>query len=164
MKPDPAFSGSGLKKTKFSSERVFMSKYKFLMVVSLVIFILFSACSQNPSTIDPEIVSSAPTNAATPSIVPTISIPQHNFPWWNDAVFYEIFVRSFYDSDGDGIGDFKGLIEKLDYLNDGDPNTQDDLGISGIWLMPIFPSTSYHGYDVTNYREVNPELRNNGGF
>lgn len=73
------------------------------------------------------------------------------------TVFYEIFVRSFYDSDGDGIGDFKGLTEKLDYLNDGNPDTSDDLGIGGIWLMPINPSPSYHGYDVTNYREINPD-------
>ena len=42
-----------------------------------------------------------------------------NIPWWNETVFYEIFVRSFKDSDGDGFGDFKGIIEKLDYLNDG---------------------------------------------
>ncbi|NJK88416.1 MAG: hypothetical protein HC923_02810 [Myxococcales bacterium] len=48
--------------------------------------------------------------------------------WWRDAVFYEIFVRSFADSDGDGIGDFRGLIDKLDVLNDGDPTTTTDLG------------------------------------
>jgi len=77
--------------------------------------------------------------------------------WWNNTVFYEIFVRSFYDSDGDGIGDFNGLTEKLDYLNDGDPSTNDDLGIKGIWLMPINPSPSYHGYDVTDYQAVNPD-------
>ncbi|GGH37484.1 alpha-amylase family glycosyl hydrolase [Paenibacillus segetis] len=73
------------------------------------------------------------------------------------TVYYEIFVRSFYDSDGDGIGDFKGLTEKLDYLNDGNPDTNDDLGVGGIWLMPINPSPSYHGYDVTDYREINPD-------
>jgi glycosidase len=72
-------------------------------------------------------------------------------------VFYEIFVRAFYDSDGDGIGDFKGITEKLDYLNDGDPVTDDDLGVNGIWLMPINESPSYHGYDVTDYYKVNPE-------
>lgn len=77
--------------------------------------------------------------------------------WWNNAVFYEIFVRSFKDSDGDGIGDFNGLTQSLDYLNDGDPNTDDDLGITGIWLMPIHPSPSYHGYDVTDYMRINPE-------
>ena len=77
--------------------------------------------------------------------------------WWNDVVFYEIFVRSFYDSDGDGIGDINGIIEKLDYLNDGDPNTTDDLGIGGIWLMPIMPSPTYHGYDATDYYDIEPD-------
>lgn len=77
--------------------------------------------------------------------------------WWNERVFYQIFVRSFYDSNGDGIGDFKGLTEKLDYLNDGDPNTTDDLGITGIWLMPIMPSPSEHGYDITDYYDINPD-------
>lgn len=77
--------------------------------------------------------------------------------WWNDAVFYEIFVRSFYDSDGDGIGDFQGIIEKLDYLNDGDPDTDTDLGITGIWLMPMMESPSYHGYDVTDYYATEPD-------
>ncbi|MEM7298693.1 MAG: alpha-amylase family glycosyl hydrolase, partial [Bacteroidota bacterium] len=77
--------------------------------------------------------------------------------WWNESVFYEIFVRSFYDSDGDGIGDFQGIIEKLDYLNDGDPTTTTDLGITGIWLMPIHDSPSYHGYDVNDYRSINPD-------
>ncbi|MEM6699820.1 MAG: alpha-amylase family glycosyl hydrolase, partial [Bacteroidota bacterium] len=82
---------------------------------------------------------------------------EEEIEWWNHAVFYEIFVRSFYDSDGDGIGDFNGIIEKLDYLNDGDPNTDDDLGITGIWLMPIHESPSYHGYDVIDYKSINPD-------
>lgn len=82
--------------------------------------------------------------------------------WWNDAVFYEIFVRSFQDSESgplanDGIGDIPGLISRLDYLNDGDPATDTDLGVTGIWLMPIHPSPSYHGYDITDYRNVNPQ-------
>lgn len=100
--------------------------------------------------------------AATSTLVPTVSEVssediQSGIPWWKTAVFYEIFVRSFYDSDGDGIGDFNGITEKLDYLNDGDPETLDDLGITAIWLMPINPSPSYHGYDVVNYYNVNPE-------
>ncbi len=80
--------------------------------------------------------------------------------WWNDRVFYEIFVRSFYDSDSDGVGDLRGVIEKLDYLNDGDPNTTTDLGITGIWLMPINESVSYHGYDVTNYNQIEQDYGN----
>src|SRR5262245_57338377 len=77
--------------------------------------------------------------------------------WDNETVWYEIFVRSFYDSDGDGIGDFRGIIEKLDYLNDGDPNTTTDLGITGIWLMPITSAESYHGYDTLDYFDVEPD-------
>lgn len=89
---------------------------------------------------------------------------QPDLPWWNDRVFYEIFVRSFYDSDGDGIGDLQGVIEKLDYLNDGDPTTTDDLGVTGIWLMPIMESVSYHGYDVIDYRNVETDYGTNADF
>lgn len=87
-----------------------------------------------------------------------------NNPWWNDAVFYEIFVRSFYDSDGDGIGDIQGVIQKLDYLNDGNPDTNTDLGVTALWLMPIFPSPSYHGYDVTNYKDIHTDYGNMNDF
>ena len=62
---------------------------------------------------------------------------QNKTYWWNDQVFYELFVRSFYDGNGDGIGDFKGLTKKLDYLNDGNPATNTDLGVTALWLMPI---------------------------
>lgn len=75
----------------------------------------------------------------------------------NYRTFYEVFVYSFYDSDGDGIGDIKGLTSKLDYINDGDDSTDSDLGFSGIWLMPIMPSTTYHKYDVTDYYNINDE-------
>lgn len=71
--------------------------------------------------------------------------------------FYEIFVYSFNDSDGDGVGDINGVIEKLDYLNDGDPNSGDDLGIDGIWFMPITKSESYHKYSVEDYMDVDDE-------
>lgn len=69
--------------------------------------------------------------------------------WWKQAVFYEIFTRSFYDTDGNGIGDFNGITQKLKYLQ--------ELGITAVWLMPIHPSPSYHGYDVVNYYNVNHE-------
>lgn len=68
--------------------------------------------------------------------------------------FYEIYVGSFYDSNGDGTGDLNGVIEKLDYLNDGNDKIDTDLGFTGIWLMPIMPSPSYHKYDVTDYTSV----------
>lgn len=65
------------------------------------------------------------------------------------GVYYEIFVRSFADSDGDGIGDFNGVTAKLDYLK--------ELGVDGIWLMPINQSPSYHGYDITDYFSLNED-------
>ena len=70
--------------------------------------------------------------------------------------YYEIFPYSFYDSNGDGIGDLNGITEKLDYLNDGDTTTTDDLGVEGIWLMPIMPSPSYHKYNVKDYKDIDP--------
>ena len=68
---------------------------------------------------------------------------------WPLGVKYEIFVQSFADGNGDGIGDLKGLTEKLDYVQ--------DLGVNGIWLMPIMPSPSYHKYDVTDYQGIHPD-------
>jgi glycosidase len=84
--------------------------------------------------------------------------------WWNDQVFYEVFVRSFYDSDGDGIGDLQGLISQLDYLNDGDPETTSDLGVTALWLMPIVQSPSDHGYDATDYYTVESDYGTNADF
>jgi len=69
--------------------------------------------------------------------------------WARTSVFYEIFVRSFYDANGDGIGDLKGVEAKLDYLK--------ELGVDALWLMPIQPAASYHGYDVKDYATVNPD-------
>jgi alpha-amylase len=81
--------------------------------------------------------------------VPSSSHSTSQERWWRNSVFYEIFVRSYCDSNGDGIGDFNGITSKLDYLQ--------NLGIQGIWLMPINPSPSYHGYDVLDYYAVNPQ-------
>lgn len=84
--------------------------------------------------------------------------------WRDGAVCYEVFVRSFADSDDDGVGDLRGLTQKLDYINDGNPTTQKDLGATCIWLMPIMQSPSYHGYDVSNYYAVNREYGSNADF
>ncbi|MFP9114109.1 alpha-amylase family glycosyl hydrolase [Flavobacterium sp. RHBU_3] len=96
-------------------------------------------------------VTNAGGESATETFTDYIRVDAMQTHWWNDRVFYEIFVRSFKDSNNDGKGDIQGLISKLDYLNDGNPNTTTDLGVTGIWLMPIMPSPSYHGYDITNY-------------
>ncbi len=87
----------------------------------------------------------------------TISAQQPGTSWKHGATCYEIFVRSFSDSDGDGIGDFRGLTAKLDYLNDGNPRSTKDLGVRCIWLMPVAASPSYHGYDVSDHYRVNPQ-------
>lgn len=65
-------------------------------------------------------------------------------------IYYQIFVRSFADSNDDGVGDINGIINKLDYL--------EDLGVTALWLSPIHPTTSYHGYEISNYYEINPEF------
>lgn len=89
--------------------------------------------------------------------------------WWNDAVFYQLFVRSFKDSGtgplaNDGIGDFAGLIEKLDYINDGNPNTTTDLGATALWLMPIFDGPTYHGYETSDYYKIETDHGTNEDF
>jgi len=112
----------------------------------------------------------APGRAALASIALAVLAPPASaeadgaFPWWNDTVFYEVFVRSFADTDGDGVGDLRGLIDRLDYLNDGDPATDADLGVTGLWLMPITESPSYHGYDVTDYDHVDREYGTDDDF
>jgi len=71
-------------------------------------------------------------------------------PWFKDAIIYELSVRAFFDSNGDGIGDFQGLIQRLDYL--------EDLGINTIWLLPFFPSPLRDdGFDVTDHLDVHPD-------
>ena len=84
--------------------------------------------------------------------------------WWRSAVCYEVFVRSFADADGDGVGDLRGLASRLDYVNDGNPLTTTDLGANCLWLMPISKSPSYHGYDVTDYYHVDPEYGTDDDF
>jgi alpha-amylase len=113
---------------------------KRLLRTILLLVLILTGCG-TPATPPPTVV--------VPTATPVLAQGTQGFPWWNDTVFYEIFVRSFRDSNGDGIGDFNGITEKLDYLQ--------ELGIRGIWLMPIFPSPSYHGYDVTDYYAVNED-------
>lgn len=72
----------------------------------------------------------------------------------NYRTFYQIFVGSFADSNGDGFGDLGGIIERMDYLNDGNLNSDTSLGVQGIWLSPIFSSPSYHKYDAKDYYQV----------
>ena len=132
---------------------------KKLLCIVLVVFMLVGCAPTSPSNSEPS--STEPTT--TEPIVPVAdydsleqveariaqyaqlgSSPDDNYRTW-----YEVFVYSFCDSDGDGIGDLRGLISKLDYL--------EDLGINGIWMMPIHPSGSYHKYDVDDYYAIDPQ-------
>lgn len=72
--------------------------------------------------------------------------------------YYHIWVCAFADSNGDETGDLQGIIDNLDYINDGNPETDTDLGMTGIWLSPIMPSDSYHKYDVDDYMDIDPEF------
>jgi glycosidase len=131
----------------------------------LLLAALLVACACGTSNPSPEASPVAPdpspdaatsSPGAAPAVACTPAVTPPSRPW-NERTWYEVFVRSFADGDGDGIGDFKGLTARLDYLNDGDPATTTDLGIGGLWLMPVAESPSYHGYDVTDYRAVEPD-------
>lgn len=134
------------------------------LLISLAI--VATACS-TPATPAPS--ASGPASPSTGSVTPSASVVTASASPsaaacapavtpaakdWNNRVWYEVFVRSFADGNGDGIGDLRGLTAKLDYLNDGNPATTTDLGVTGIWLMPIMQAASYHGYDVIDYRKV----------
>lgn len=98
--------------------------------------LLLTACNSDSN-------SSNPPPTPTPEPTPTVTND------WHQKVVYQVFVRSFYDSDGDGTGDLAGVTEKLDYLQ--------DLGVDALWLMPIQPSPTYHGYAVSDYTSVHPD-------
>jgi alpha-glucosidase len=84
-------------------------------------------------------------------------VQDNNKPWWSDAVVYQVYPRSFADSDGDGIGDLPGVTSRLDYLA--------DLGVDAIWLSPFYPSPLHDGgYDVSDYMDVDPRLGTLGDF
>ncbi len=119
----------------------------------LVLTVALAPACRSPQTATP-----APT-ASTPA-APAGSGPD----WARDAVFYEVFVRSFADADGDGSGDLKGLLQRLDHLNDGRPGEGQDLEVDGLWLMPVFEASGYHGYDVTDYRSIETDYGDAADF
>ncbi len=145
---------------------------KLFLISVLIAAILtsFVGCVTAPIT-PTQTAPTTPTTQATPNLDISGKYPLHaqrNEAVINDTglisaknngnarVYYQIFVGSFSDSNGDGIGDLRGIINRFDYLNDGDPNSGLSLGVEGIWLSPIFSSPSYHKYDATNYYKIDP--------
>lgn len=114
-----------------------MKKFLALLLALLMLTGCASAGGQTQA-------SASRTEEALAQIAQLGTSPDDNYRTW-----YEIFVYSFCDSDGDGIGDLQGVISKLDYLQ--------ELGINGIWFMPIHPSTSYHKYNVSDYYAIDPD-------
>ena len=146
-----------------------MKRILSLALALLMLLCLFAGCKDQPASptggSQPADSSgeALPTGTATPPETTeppapaelAVPIPEGVAPAEDNArVFYEIFVGSFSDSNGDGIGDIRGIINRMDYLNDGDDASGKSLGIEGIWLTPIFPSSSYHKYDANDYCAV----------
>ena len=131
-----------------------MRLLRSLLAVALLVIL---SCTTGPNA-----YATRQRAVAHPRRTPAVVQWQHD--WANGAVFYEIFVRSFADSNGDGVGDLQGLISKLDYLNDGNPATTTDLGVDALWLMPVFESPSYHGYDTVDYETIERDYGTNADF
>ncbi|MDP4119546.1 MAG: alpha-amylase family glycosyl hydrolase [Bacillota bacterium] len=117
-----------------------------ILVLCLTATVFLTGCTQQAS-------SSGQANVAYKDPIEGVKATASTDKYRN---YYEVFVNSFYDSNNDGTGDLNGLTQKLDYINDGNPNSGNDLGADGIWLMPIMSSPSYHKYDVTDYYNVDP--------
>lgn len=124
-----------------------MKKRALALLLALCLILALGACGPTRTA------EETPTPTPEPTPVPVVD-PLDG----NERVFYQIFVGSFSDSDGDGTGDLRGIINRLDYLNDGDINSGKSLGVQGIWLSPIFTSPSYHKYDVADYYAIDPKF------
>ena len=137
------------------------------IVLAVAMLLCLSGCLVQPNSTT---VTTDPTQGQPMDNTGKYFLSQNNEAIVNDAghietatqgnarVYYQIFVGSFSDSNGDGIGDLRGIINRMDYLNDGDPNSGLSLGVEGIWLSPIFTSPSYHKYDCSDYYEIDPKF------
>ena len=122
-------------------------KQILLRVTALLLVLTLAGCAAAPAEVP---VSTEPPETTVP-VVPDETDD-------NYRVFYEIFVGSFADANGDGKGDLAGILQRLDYLNDGNVLSETSLGVQGLWLTPIFASPSYHKYDVTDYYRIDTDF------
>jgi len=154
-----------------------MKYRKYLGLVLIFMYILVGCSKDNSKRVNlaSEIKGSSEETNKEPNMINAEQIQESAFPEYiyrqelniiddNYRTYYEVFLYSFYDSNGDGIGDINGLIQKLDYINDGNPDSDVSLGFNGIWLMPIMPSKSYHKYDVMDYYDIDPQYGNLDDF
>ena len=130
-----------------------MKRFLPLFLIVSLVFAMFG-CAGNTETP----ATTQPVETTEPGEVIILDAGTPIPPDTNARVYYHIFVGSFSDSNGDGVGDLRGIIERFDYLNDGDDASGKSLGIEGIWLSPIHPSPSYHKYDVKDYYAVDPKF------
>jgi len=128
---------------------------KKLVCLLLMITMLVPACLAES---DWEEIKVYPLSESGEAIVDDVDFSHAQRVSDNSRVFYEIFVGSFSDSNGDGVGDLRGIINRMDYLNDGNPESGLSLGVEGIWLTPVFSSPSYHKYDVTDFYTIDPSF------
>jgi glycosidase len=146
-----------LSRFKFNSMQ---KHYIFSLIAAASLLCTLPACGED----DPELPGATTANGTTPETPETPSSTWSALTASPDAwdqtrradVTYQLLVYSFADSNGDGYGDFNGVTAKLDYLQ--------SLGVTALWLSPIHPSPSYHGYDVTDYTTVNPKLGTEADF
>lgn len=132
-----------------------MKKLPCLLLVCAFLISSFSGCGKASMT--EEKANDAFVNVTSTEIEETEAVQTISYEYEQDLNviednyrnYYEVFVYSFYDSDGDGIGDLNGLTQKLDYIQ--------EMGFNGIWLMPIMPSPTYHKYDVIDYYDIDPQ-------
>ncbi|OLF80314.1 alpha-amlyase [Pseudoalteromonas haloplanktis] len=109
---------------------------KTFTLSALALAIMLTGCQSAPSL----------NNITNNTETSPLNTEQQANPWWENAIFYQIWPRSFYDSDADGHGDFNGMTQKLPYLQ--------ELGVNALWLTPMFEAPSYHGYDFTEFYQV----------
>ena len=109
---------------------------KTFTLSALALAIMLTGCQSAPSL----------NNNTNNTETSPLNTEQQANPWWESAIFYQIWPRSFYDSDADGHGDFNGMTQKLPYLQ--------ELGVNALWLTPMFEAPSYHGYDFTEFYQV----------
>ncbi|WP_310396723.1 alpha-amylase family glycosyl hydrolase [Hymenobacter sp.] len=110
------------------------------------------------------------TNASGSTVAKTLTVTVTTVDaalgWWNDAVFYQIYPRSYFDTNGNGIGDLPGMTQKLDYLNDGNAATTTDLGVTALYVMPVHDASEpfFGGYQVKDYKSIIGEIGTQADF